>query len=317
MNMEDTAWESIPEEEDDVGCHYRYRLRFRENGLTVGARGDERGFLRGQVVMVAAPHGLEPGVIVGVAPVRCLAADAVKSDYAVLRLATEDECAQYKSLIRQEDEAFQICQELVAKHELEMRLVRVERFFSGAKIIFYFTADNRVDFRALVKDLVREFRTRVEMRQVGVRHETKMLGGLGACGRELCCVSFMNNFDSVTIKMVKEQDLPLNPAKISGLCNRLLCCLEHEYETYRQLRKNMPKIGKRIKVGGELVRVKSQNPLREMIVTQGEDGREQQLTRDQWQDCEREPVRAEKPVKREKPAEKPRKAEEDLIPPSD
>jgi len=308
MNMEDTAWENIPAAEDSAG-HYRYRLRFRENGLIVGVRGDEQGFQRGQVVMVAAPHGLEPGVVIGMAPIRCPTADTVKSDYVVLRLATENECLQYKDLIRQEEEAFQICQGLVEKHELEMRLVRVERFFNGAKIIFYFTADNRVDFRALVKDLVREFRTRVEMRQVGVRHETKMLGGLGACGRELCCVSFMNNFDSVTIKMVKEQDLPLNPAKISGLCNRLLCCLEHEYETYRQLRKNMPKVGKRIKVGGEMLRIKSQNPLRELIVVQHEDGREQQLTRDQWQECEREQARLEKPMKREKMAERPRRPE--------
>jgi cell fate regulator YaaT (PSP1 superfamily) len=313
MDIEETSWEDIQTKED-AARHYRYRLRFREGGLIVGAHCDENSYCRDQVVMVAAPHGLEPAVVVGMAPMRCPVGDMTKPDYSLMRLATADECEQYENLVRQEDEAFQICRELVEKHELEMRLVRVERFFSGAKIIFYFTADNRVDFRGLVKDLVREFRTRVEMRQVGVRHETKMLGGLGACGRELCCVSFMNNFDSVTIKMVKEQDLPLNPAKISGLCNRLLCCLEHEYETYRQLRKNMPKVGKRIKLGGELVRVKSQNPLRELIVVQGEDGREQQLGRDQWQDCEREPARPEKPIKKEKPVDKPKKAEDDDMP---
>ena len=127
-----------------------------------------------------------------------------------------------------------------------MNLVRVERFFNGSKMIFYFTADSRVDFRGLVKDLVQEFRTRVEMRQVGVRHETKMIGGIGTCGRELCCSSFIKNFDSVSIKMAKEQDLPLNPTKISGVCNRLLCCLTYEYETYRKQRKNMPKAGKQI-----------------------------------------------------------------------
>ena len=286
-------------EEEEAARYYRYRLRFRDDALVVGARGDEGGFTRGQMVMVAAPHGLEPATVVGMAPMRCpMDGGASQSDYAVLRLATADERAQYHDLIHQEGEAFQICQGLVEKHQLEMRLVRVERFFSGAKIIFYFTADNRVDFRALVKDLVREFHTRVEMRQIGVRHETKMLGGLGACGRELCCVSFMNNFDSVTIKMAKEQDLPLNPAKISGLCNRLLCCLEHEYETYRQLRKNMPKAGKRIKVGGEFVRVKSQNPLRETIVVQSEDGSERQLPREEWQNCERELARIERPTKK-------------------
>ena len=291
--------EGIPQQKEDAARQYRYRLRFREDGLIVGARGDDEGdFTHGQMVMVAAPHGLEPATVVGMAPMRCPAGHMAQSDYTVLRLATDDERAQYHGLIRQETEAFQICRGLVEKHQLEMRLVRVERFFNGAKIIFYFTADNRVDFRALVKDLVREFRTRVEMRQVGVRHETKMLGGLGACGRELCCVSFMNNFDSVTIKMAKEQDLPLNPAKISGLCNRLLCCLEHEYETYRQLRKNMPKVGKRIKVGGEFVRVKSQNPLRELIIVQNEDGAERSLSRGEWQDCEREPARMEKPMKK-------------------
>ena len=302
--MENTVEESFPEQED-AARHYRYRLRFREDSLIVGARGDEGGFTRGQMVMVAAPHGLEPALVVGIAPMRCVMGDATQSDYAVLRLATADERAQYHDLLRQEEEAFCICQDLVGKHQLEMHLVRVERFFNGAKIIFYFTADNRVDFRALVKDLVREFRTRVEMRQVGVRHETKMLGGLGACGRELCCVSFMNNFDSVTIKMAKEQDLPLNPAKISGLCNRLLCCLEHEYETYRQLRKNMPRIGKKVKIDGELLRVKSQNPLRETIVVQSEDGLERQLPRGEWQNCEREMPRTEKPTK--KPADKGRK----------
>ena len=305
--------ETLPKEEN-VARHYRYRLRFRDDGLVVGARGDESGFTRGQMVMVAAPHGLEPAMVVGIAPMRCPAGNAAPSDYAVLRLASDDERAQYHDLIHQEDQAVLICQVLVEKHQLAMRLVRVERFFSGAKIIFYLTADNRVDFRALVKDLVREFRTRVEMRQIGVRHETKMLGGLGACGRELCCVSFMNNFDSVTIKMAKEQDLPLNPAKISGLCNRLLCCLEHEYETYRQLRKNMPKVGKRIKLGGELLRVKSQNPLRETIVVQSEDGGERLLPRGEWQNCEREPPRVEKLMK--KPADKGGKAEDGELPPA-
>ena len=131
-----------------------------------------------------------------------------------------------------------------------MKLTRVERYFNGSKIIFYFTAENRVDFRELVKDLVQEFRTRVEIRQIGVRHETKMLGGIGCCGRELCCSSFIKNFAPVSIKMAKEQNLPLNPAKISGVCNRLLCCLTYEYETYQRLRKDMPKPGKTLTLNG-------------------------------------------------------------------
>ena len=182
----------------------------------------------------------------------------------------------------------QPCVSLIEKHELDMSLVRVERFFNGSKMIFFFTADNRVDFRNLVKDLVQEFRTRVEMRQVGVRHETKMLGGLGTCGRELCCSSFIKKFDSVSIKMAKEQDLPLNPSKISGLCNRLLCCLTYEYETYRRQRKGMPKVGKKIKIGEEYYLVKRQNPLQESIVVSNEKGEDSLLQKDEWQVSELE-----------------------------
>ncbi len=163
-----------------------------------------------------------------------------------------------------------------------MNLVRVERYFNGSKMIFYFTADSRVDFRGLVKDLVQEFRTRVEMRQVGVRHETKMIGGIGTCGRELCCSSFIKNFDSVSIKMAKEQDLPLNPTKISGVCNRLLCCLTYEYETYRKQRKNMPKSGKRIRIDNDEYLVKRQNPLQESILAENSAGEEVVLGKQEW-----------------------------------
>jgi cell fate regulator YaaT (PSP1 superfamily) len=180
-----------------------------------------------------------------------------------------------------------------------MSLVRVERFFNGSKMIFYFTADNRVDFRELVKDLVQEFRTRVEMRQVGVRHETKMLGGMGTCGRELCCSLFMKKFESVSIKMAKEQDLPLNPSKISGVCNRLLCCLTYEYDTYRRQRKGMPKPGGFIKIGDEQLLVKRQNPLQESIIVGNQAGEERLLIKREWQTCEQ--VKTEKPGKRKKP----------------
>jgi cell fate regulator YaaT (PSP1 superfamily) len=159
----------------------------------------------------------------------------------------------------------------------------VERFFNGSKMIFYFTADSRVDFRMLVKDLVQEFRTRVEMRQVGVRHETKMIGGIGTCGRELCCSSYIKNFDSVSIKMAKEQDLPLNPTKISGVCNRLLCCLTYEYETYKKQRKNMPKAGKKIKVDGEQYLVKRQMPLQDAVIAENSAGDDVVLKKDQWE----------------------------------
>ena len=164
-----------------------------------------------------------------------------------------------------------------------MNLVKVERFFNGGKIIFYFTAENRVDFRELVKNLVQEFRTRVEMRQIGVRHETKMLGGLGCCGRELCCSSFIQSFESVSIKMAKEQNLPLNPAKISGACNRLLCCLNYEYKTYKSIRKSMPKIGRKITFKDRQYKVRQHNVLNESIVLVDDDGEELTLGRDEWQ----------------------------------
>jgi len=163
----------------------------------------------------------------------------------------------------------------------------VEKFFNGSKMIFYFTADNRVDFRELVKDLVQEVRTRVEMRQVGVRHETKMLGGMGTCGRELCCSSYMKKFDSVSIKMAKEQDLPLNPAKISGVCNRLLCCLTYEFAAYHDVRRRMPKVGSWIRFEKVEYRVKQQMPLQRRLVVVSRSDEERTLEEAQWRSLEK------------------------------
>ncbi|RZW19309.1 MAG: hypothetical protein EX260_07795, partial [Desulfobulbaceae bacterium] len=224
---------------------------------------------------------------------------------------TSDEENRYQKLAAHEHSAFDICQTLIDKHQLIMRLIRVEKFFNGSKMIFYFTADSRVDFRALVKDLVQEFRTRVEMRQVGVRHETKMIGGIGVCGRELCCSSFMKKFDSVSIKMAKEQDLPLNPTKISGVCNRLLCCLTYEYDTYKNQRRKMPRVGRRLKIGDDIFRVKRQIPLQEAIVVNTGEGEEKLLLKPDWMTAEI--LRAEKAPRKSDPkgdvetAEKPGK----------
>ena len=202
------------------------------------------------------------------------------------RQLTSDEVERFANFPGAEENGFSKCNELIAKHSLKMSLVKVEKFFNGSKMIFYFTADNRVDFRELVKDLVQEFRTRVEMRQVGVRHETKMLGGLGTCGRELCCSSFLKKFDSVSIKMAKEQDLPLNPTKISGVCNRLLCCLTYEFDTYRKQRKGLPKVGRKLMLDNEMYRVKRQNPLQQTLLVTKSDGEERLLRRDQWSAAE-------------------------------
>jgi len=225
---------------------------------------------------------LEPALIKETAPPCMCSEKPRQASFEIVKELGQEDLERYTHLLEQEKHAFNACVSLIEKHDLDMSLVRVERFFNGSKMIFFFTADNRVDFRNLVKDLVQEFRTRVEMRQVGVRHETKMLGGLGTCGRELCCSSFIKKFDSVSIKMAKEQDLPLNPSKISGLCNRLLCCLTYEYDTYRRQRKGMPKIGKKIKIGDEYFLVKRQNPLQESIVVSNEKGEDTLLQKDEW-----------------------------------
>ncbi|MBC8208578.1 MAG: hypothetical protein H8E79_05375 [Desulfobulbaceae bacterium] len=246
--------------------------------------------------MIKTDHGLEPAMVACSAPSCREAGGRPKPAEELIRRATSDETARFEALPVSENQAFELCVELILKHKLAMRLVRVERFFNGSKIIFYFTANNRVDFRDLVKDLVQQFHTRVEMRQVGVRHETKMVGGLGICGRELCCSSFIKKFDSVSIKMAKEQDLPLNPAKISGLCNRLLCCLTYEYETYKQERRAMPRAGRKIEVGGQTYQVLRQHPLQQSLLVRNSEGEQATLTADQWQGYE--VVRVEKKMKK-------------------
>ena len=161
----------------------------------------------------------------------------------VVRVATKDDIERNAANKKMEAEALAICQEKIEKHGLDMKLVEVEYSFDGSKIIFYFTSDGRVDFRELVKDLASVFRTRIELRQIGVRDEAKMLGGLGICGREFCCSGFLSDFQPVSIKMAKEQGLSLNPVKISGTCGRLMCCLKYEQDAYEYLAKMTPRVG--------------------------------------------------------------------------
>lgn len=271
---------------------YFYRIRFREQGQESTAQAFLDDLRRDEVVMVRGEFGMEPAGIVGKAPACRDAEVPRKASCEITRRAVPDECKRYERLPLEESSAFTICKSLIVRNALKMHLVRVERFFNGSKMIFYFTADKRVDFRALVKDLVQEFHTRVEMRQVGVRHETKMIGGLGPCGRELCCSGYMKKFDSVSIKMAKEQDLPLNPAKISGVCNRLLCCLTYEFETYKRERKGMPRPGKKIMLDGHCYRVTRQNPLQGTIQVLDEQGESQVLEAEQWKRAE--PLRPER-----------------------
>jgi len=278
MSEQNAEQNSKPEE---TKFHY-YRMRFRHDGQEFTALAKMPNLRREEMVMVKTDHGLEPAVVYGFAPANPQPDVDRRASFEISRRPTSDEEKRYKKLAAHEDSAFEICQKLIDKHELIMRLIKVEKFFNGSKMIFYFTADSRVDFRALVKDLVQEFRTRVEMRQVGVRHETKMIGGIGVCGRELCCSSFMKKFDSVSIKMAKEQDLPLNPTKISGVCNRLLCCLTYEYDNYKTQRRKMPRVGRRLKIEGEIFRVKRQIPLQQAIVVSGSDGEEKLLVEPDW-----------------------------------
>jgi cell fate regulator YaaT (PSP1 superfamily) len=183
----------------------------------------------------------------------------------VVRLATQKDILSVEENKEAAKEAFQSCEEKIIEHELDMKLVDVEYTFDRNKIIFYFTADGRIDFRELVKDLAAIFRTRIELRQIGVRDEAKMLGGIGPCGRMLCCSTFLGDFEPVSIKMAKDQNLSLNPAKISGLCGRLMCCLKYENDYYEEAKEEMPDVGEEIMTPHGLGRVVGLNLLEKVI----------------------------------------------------
>ena len=216
-------------------------VRFRTDRPSVHCDAAGLTVDEGEWVVVPCEQCSEVGQVAGLPiritiPVRC---DIPRIE----RLATTREIELYYQNLESERNARRVCQERIEALGLQMKLVRVESLFDGSKIIFYYSADGRVDFRELVKDLVRALRTRVEMCQIGIRHEAKMTGGIGSCGRVLCCTSFLKSFDPVSIKMAKVQNLPLNPNKISGFCGRLLCCLTFEYETYREYAKHLPSMG--------------------------------------------------------------------------
>lgn len=261
-----------------------YRIRFRQGMQPHSAMSKIQNLTDGELVMVKTDHGLEPARISGYSASLSEADSKRLAKYNIIRRANREESDKYVNWVKREDDAFTICRSKIEELRLPMKLVRVERFFNGSNIVFYFTADNRVDFRDLVKKMVQEFRTRVEMRQVGVRHETKMIGGIGYCGRELCCSSFMKKFVPVSIKMVKEQDLPLNPTKISGVCNRLLCCLTHEFSTYKSCKKGMPKQGKIVEFDGRQYKITHRNILQETVKLSalGASDESVVLGRDEW-----------------------------------
>ncbi len=217
-------------------------VRFKDVGKVYYFDPDGVELKVGDNVIVETSRGVECGKVA--LANRQLSDDKVTAPLKkMIRKATEDDLAIVEENRKKEKRAFTICEQKIAQHNLEMKLVNVEYTFDNNKILFYFTADGRVDFRELVKDLAYVFRTRIELRQIGVRDEAKMLGGLGICGRPFCCNTFLGEFQPVSIKMAKEQGMSLNPVKISGTCGRLMCCLKYEQDVYTQLLKSTPKIG--------------------------------------------------------------------------
>ncbi|WMJ79984.1 stage 0 sporulation family protein [Clostridium sp. MB40-C1] len=216
-------------------------IRFKKSGKIYYFDPNELDIKAGDSVIVETVRGIEFGNCV-IGPKQILEEEVVTPLKNVIRKASEEDIEKNLDNREKQAEAFRICLEKIEKHDLPMKLIDVEYTFDNNKIIFYFTADGRVDFRELVKDLAAIFRTRIELRQIGVRDEAKMIGGLGPCGRPMCCSSFLGDFAPVSIKMAKEQNLSLNPTKISGICGRLMCCLNYEQNTYEDIRKRLPMI---------------------------------------------------------------------------
>ncbi|MCR5627580.1 MAG: stage 0 sporulation family protein [Lachnospiraceae bacterium] len=240
-------------------------VRFRTAGKVYFFSPGDLKIRKGQSVVVETARGVELGAVVSeimevedekiVAPLK-----------KVMRVATSEDMDKDKANCEKGRDAYKICLEKIKKHKLEMKLINAEYTFDNNKLLFYFTADGRVDFRELVKDLAGVFKTRIELRQIGVRDETKIIGGYGICGRPLCCHSYLSEFAPVSIKMAKEQSLSLNPAKISGVCGRLMCCLKNEEETYRYLNRKLPNTGDYVTTPDNLKgEVESVNVLRQLV----------------------------------------------------
>lgn len=216
-------------------------VRFKKAGKIYYFSPGELDVKKNNNIIVETARGVEFGECV-IAPKQIKEDEIVSPLKSVIRIATQEDIDRHSENKQKEEEAFNVCLEKIQQHDLKMKLIDVEYTFDNNKVIFYFTADGRVDFRELVKDLAAIFRTRIELRQIGVRDEAKMIGGLGPCGRTMCCSTFLGDFAPVSIKMAKEQNLSLNPTKISGICGRLMCCLNYEQETYEHIRIKLPKV---------------------------------------------------------------------------
>ncbi len=240
-------------------------VRFRNMGKIYYFDPKDFDINRGDHVIVETARGIEYGTVV-LEPKEVPDEKVVQPLKQVIRMASVEDDDRVTGNREREKEAYRVCQEKIRKRNLEMKLVEAEYTFDNSKLLFYFTADGRVDFRELVKDLAAVFRTRIELRQIGVRDETKILGGIGICGRELCCKSYLTDFIPVSIKMAKEQNLSLNPTKISGSCGRLMCCLKNEQDTYEYLNSRLPGIGDKVTTKDGLTgEVQSVNVLRQQV----------------------------------------------------
>lgn len=240
-------------------------VRFRKAGRIYSFDPADLDIKKGNHVIVETARGVEYGYVVfGVKEEK--EENVVMPLKPIIRVATPEDDQKAQQNIEKGKKAFKICKEKIAKHGLEMKLIDSEYTFDNNKVLFYFTADGRIDFRELVKDLASVFKTRIELRQVGVRDEAKMLGGIGMCGRPLCCNTYLSEFIPVSIKMAKEQNLSLNPTKISGICGRLMCCLKNEQEAYEHLNSNLPNVGETVKTfDGFKGEVTSVNVLRQKV----------------------------------------------------
>ena len=240
-------------------------VRFRNVGKVYYFSPRELDICVGDHVIVETARGVEYGFVV-LGPKEVDDSKVIQPLKEVIRIATPKDDAREESNRKKEKEAFEICQKKIRAHNLEMKLIDAEYTFDNNKVLFYFTADGRIDFRQLVKDLASIFKTRIELRQIGVRDETKILGGIGICGRPLCCSTYLSEFIPVSIKMAKEQNLSLNPTKISGVCGRLMCCLKNEEETYEYLNSRLPNVGDYVTtIEGLKGEVQSVSVLRQLV----------------------------------------------------
>ncbi len=252
-------------------------VRFRTAGKVYYFDPGELEISRGEHVIVETARGVEYGTVV-LPPTDVPDEKVVMPLKEVVRKATPKDDDTEENNRKKEKEAYKICLEKIKKHGLEMKLIEAEYTFDNNKLLFYFTADGRIDFRELVKDLASVFKTRIELRQIGVRDETKILGGIGFCGRPLCCHTYLSDFVPVSIKMAKEQNLSLNPTKISGICGRLMCCLKNEEETYEYLNRKMPNVGDAVTTyDGFKGEVSSVNILRQLVKVVIDEGDEKEI----------------------------------------